>query len=211
MGRHTGPVERLNRREGVDLELKGERRLTGKGALERRGPTPPGQHGQARRTKPSVYSVQLREKQKLKRYYGIREKQMRRYLQRAQRPSRVGTVGEELVALLEQRLDNVVFRLGLATTRAQARQFVAHGHVIVDGRRCDIASRHVDPGSTLSLRTSSPVASIVGAATELVGRVPAWLEADHEALGGRVLRRPVRAEAQVPIEEQMVVELLTRT
>lgn len=210
MGRYTGPVERLNRREGVDLELKGERRLNGKGALERRGPAPPGVHAHGRRGKPSVYAEQLREKQKLKRYYGVRESQFRRYLRRAQRPSRTGTVGEELIALLELRLDNVIYRLGLATTRAQARQMVSHGHVNVDGRRCTIASRMVDPESQVEIRMNSPVRPIVEQATELVGRVPPWLQADHEQLGGRVLRRPERHEAQVPVAEQLVVELLSR-
>ena len=128
MGRHTGPVEKLSRREGVELFLKGERALNGKSALERRGDAPPGQHGQARRKKPSIYETQLRAKQTAKRYYGVRERQFRSYVKAAGR-SREGVTGEELLRLLERRLDNVVYRLGFAGTRAQARQFVNHGHV----------------------------------------------------------------------------------
>ena len=133
MGRYTGPVEKLSRREGVELFLKGERALNGKSALERRGPAPPGQHGTRRGSRPSIYANQLRAKQRAKRYYGVRERQFRRYVREATR-RREGVTGEELVRLLERRLDNVVYRLGLAATRAQARQFVSHGHVRVDGR-----------------------------------------------------------------------------
>ena len=138
MGRYTGPTEKLSRREGVELELKGARRLARKGGLERRGDAPPGQHGNARRRRESVYGLQLREKQRAKRYYGMRERQFRKVFREAQK-SREGQVGERLMVLLERRLDNVVYRLGLATTRAQARQFVNHRHVQVNGRRVDIA------------------------------------------------------------------------
>src|SRR4051812_5063244 len=124
MGRYTGPVEKLSRREGVELFLKGERALNGKSALERRGDAPPGQHGQARRRKASIYQTQLRAKQTCKRYYGIREGQFRRYVGKANRAS--GITGEELLSLLERRLDNVVYRLGFARARAQAREFVKH-------------------------------------------------------------------------------------
>ena len=134
MGRHPGPVERLSRREGVELYLKGERAPNGKSALERRGPNPPGQHGAARRRRPSIYADQLRQKQRLKRYYGVRERPLRRYVREAAR-RREGRMGDHLLTLLERRLDNVVYRLGFATTRAQARQFVTHGHVLVDGRK----------------------------------------------------------------------------
>ncbi|HZO35370.1 MAG TPA: 30S ribosomal protein S4 [Solirubrobacteraceae bacterium] len=207
MGRYTGPVEKLSRREGVDLCLKGERRLAGKGALQRRGDAPPGQHPHRPR-KESVYGKQLREKQKLKRYYGVREKQIRRYLQEAVRRKTDDQVaGERLLVALELRLDNVVYRLGLATTRPQARQLVGHGHVIVDGRRCDIASRRVAPGSQVAIAINAPVAELAREATALVGRVPAWLEADHDALAGRVLREPTRVEVDAPVEEQLVIEL----
>src|ERR687893_2838694 len=123
MGRHTGPVERLSRREGVELYLKGERALNGKSALERRGPAPPGQHGTARRRRPSIYSDQLRQKQRLKRYYGVRERQLRRYVREAQR-GREGRLGERLLTLLERRLDNVVYRLRLPPTPAPGRPFL---------------------------------------------------------------------------------------
>src|SRR5919112_2805721 len=149
MGRYTGPVEKLSRREGVELFLKGERALNGKSALERRGDAPPGQHGQARRRKPSVYQTQLRAKQTAKRYYGVREGQFRRYVDKANRAQ--GITGEELLSLLERRLDNVVYRLGFARTRAHAGQFVNHGHVPVDGKKVDIASFLVKPGHTIAI------------------------------------------------------------
>ncbi len=207
MGRYTGPVEKLSRREGVDLCLKGERRLAGKGALERRGDRPPGQHG-LRPRKESIYGRQLREKQRLKRYYGVRERQLRRYLRDAVRRSSPDLVaGERLLVTLELRLDNVVYRLGLATTRAQARQMVAHGHVLVDGRRCDIASRPVGVGERVSIAASSAVRPLAHEATTLVGRVPDWLEADHDGLSGRVLRAPDRGEIDAPVAEQLVIEL----
>jgi len=200
-------VEKLSRREGVDLCLKGERRLAGKGALERRGDAPPGQHARRAR-KESVYGRQLREKQKLKRYYGVRERQLRRYLMEAVRRSNPDRVaGEGLLIALELRLDNVVYRLGMATTRAQARQLVNHGHVLVDGRKCDIASRPVEVDAIVSISAGSPVEPLARDATSLVGRVPAWLEADHDALAGRVLREPQRVEIDAPVEEQLVIEL----
>jgi small subunit ribosomal protein S4 len=209
MGRHTGPVERLSRREGVELFLKGERALNGKSALERRGPTPPGQHGNARRRRPSVYSDQLRQKQRLKRYYGVRERQLRRYVREAAR-RREGRMGDHLLTLLERRLDNVVYRLGFATTRAQARQFVTHGHVLVDGRKVDIPSYTLRPGQELAIRAGSPVIPAVEAALDLSGAMPGWLEADVEARSGRVLREPVRSEIPTPVEEQLIVEYFAR-
>ena len=200
MGRHTGPVERLSRREGVELFLKGERALNGKSALERRGPTPPGQHGNARRRRPSVYSDQLRQKQLLKRYYGVRERQLRRYVREAAR-RREGRMGDHLMTLLERRLDNVVYRLGFATT---------HGHVLVDGRKVDIPSYTLRPGQELAIRAGSPVIPAVEAALDLSGAMPGWLEADVEARSGRVLREPVRSEIPTPVEEQLIVEYFAR-
>ncbi len=208
MGRYTGPVERLSRREGVELFLKGERALNGKSGLERRGPAPPGQHGQRRRVKQSIYSTQLRAKQRAKRYYGVRERQFRRYVKHAQRGS--GLTGERLLQLLELRLDNVVYRLGFATTRAQARQFVNHGHVLVDGKRVDIASYSVRPGQTIALKPDSGVAPLATAATELTSVVSGWLETDFDALTGKVLREPARGEIPAPVEEQLVVEFYAR-
>lgn len=205
MGRYLGPVEKLERREGVSLDLKGERQLLRKTALERRGATPPGQHGAHRRRVQSVYGRQLREAQKLKIAYGVRERQIRRLVDRAHR-QRDLTAGDALLQLLERRLDNVVFRLGLATTRRQARQFVSHGHVLLDGRRCDIASARVSAGSTVRISAQSPVAALARAASELVARVPAWLEADYDTLTGRVLRLPRRSEISIPVEDQLVIE-----
>ena len=208
MGRHTGPVERLSRREGVELELKGIRRLAGKSGLERRGAVPPGDHGRSRRRQPSVFSQQLRAKQVLKRMYGVRERQFRRYVREAQR-SRERT-GDRLLEMLERRLDNVIYRLGFATTRAQARQFVSHGHVLVDGRRVTIPSFRVKPGQVVAFGSSSPVRPAAADAAELLARVAAWLETDPDGLSGRVLRAPVREDVYVPIDEQLVVEHFSR-
>jgi small subunit ribosomal protein S4 len=209
MGRHTGPVERLSRREGVELELKGLRRLAGKSGLDRRGPQPPGEHGGARRRRQtSTFALQLRAKQVLKRMYGVRERQFRRYVHEAQ-ASRDRT-GDRLVLALERRLDNVIFRLGFATTRAQARQFVNHGHVYVDGRRVDIPSYRVKAGQVIGLRDTSPVRSVAAESAELLARVAPWLETDPDALVGRVLRDPVREDVVLPVDEQLVVEHFSR-
>ena len=208
MGRYTGPVERLSRREGVELYLKGLRAINGKSALVRRGPLPPGQHGNRRPSKPSVFSTQLRAKQLAKRYYGVREKQFRRYVERAAR--RGGRAGDELLIALERRLDNVVYRLGFASTRAQARQFVGHGHVLVDGRRVDIASYSVSPGEVITLKDKAPIEPLVREATELTSGVGAWLQTDFDGLTGKVLRLPERREIPSPIEEQLIVEFYSR-
>ena len=209
MGRHTGPVERLSRREGVELELKGVRRLAGKSGLERRGPVPPGQHGAGRRRRqPSTFALQLRAKQVLKRIYGVRERQFRRYVREAQRSH--DRTGDRLLEFLERRLDNVLYRLGFATTRAQARQFISHGHVFVDGRRVTIPSFRVKPGQVVGLRDSSPVRPVASEAAELLARVAPWLETDPDGLVGRVLRDPVREDIYVPIDEQLVVEHFSR-
>jgi small subunit ribosomal protein S4 len=209
MGRYTGPTERLSRREGVDLELKGLRRLAGKSALERRGPVPPGEHGGGRRRRqPSTFALQLRAKQVLKRMYGVRERQFRRYVREAQ-SSRERT-GDRLLEMLERRLDNVIYRLGFATTRAQARQFVNHGHVYVDGRRVTIPSFRVKPGQVIGLRDTSPVRPVAAESAELLARVAPWLETDPDALVGRVLRLPVREDVVVPVDEQLVVEHFSR-
>jgi small subunit ribosomal protein S4 len=208
MGRHTGPVERLSRREGVELELKGVRRLAGKSGLERRGAVPPGEHGRSRRRQPSTFAIQLRAKQVLKRMYGVRERQFRRYVREAQRAR--DRTGDRLLELLERRLDNVLFRLGFATTRAQARQFVSHGHVLVDGRRVTIPSYRVKPGQVIAFGASSPVRPAAADAAELLARVVPWLETDPDGLTGRVLRNPERADIYAPIDEQLVVEHFSR-
>lgn len=209
MGRYTGPTEKLSRREGVELELKGARRMARKGGLERRGDAPPGQHGNARRRRESVYGLQLREKQRAKRYYGVREGQFRKTYRDAQK-GREGQVGERLMVLLERRLDNVVYRLGLATTRAQARQFVNHRHVQVNGRRVDIPSYLVSEGDVVAIKLDSPVRPAAQEATDLIGRVTPWLQADFDGLTGKVLRYPERREIDAPVNEQLIVELYSR-
>src|SRR3954447_13722353 len=206
MGRYTAPVERRSRREGVELFLKGERALNGKSALERRGDNPPGQHRASRRRRPPIYSPQLRAKQTAKRYYGVRERQFRNYVAQATRTQ--GRTGEELLRLLERRLDNVVYRLGFAGTRAQARQFVNHGHVLVDGAKVDIASFLVKPGHSVAI--SGPVREVAAASTELTGVVSGWLQTDFDALQGTVLRLPERSDINAPVNEQLIVELYSR-
>jgi small subunit ribosomal protein S4 len=208
VGRYTGPTERLSRRAGVELELKGERRVARKSGLDRRA-HPPGDHGHHSGRRRSTYGLQLAAKQAAKRYYGVRERQFRRYVRQAQRASGVVT-GERLLQLLELRLDNVLTRLGFAATRAQARQFVVHGHVEVNGRRCDIPSRAVAPGDVIAISPESSVRPAAIAATDLTERVPPWLLADTDALVGRVLREPERGEIQAPIEEQLIVEYYSR-
>jgi small subunit ribosomal protein S4 len=209
VGRYLGPVEKLERREGVDLGLKGIRALAGKTALQRRGPGWPGQHGHARRRRQSVYGAQLREAQKLKIVYGVRERQFRRYVREAVRRRDLAT-GEALLELLERRLDNVVYRLGLASTRRQARQFVAHGHVHVDGARATIPSMRLRDGQRVRIASASGVTAAAEAAAEQIGRVPAWLESDPDQLAGRVLRAPAREEIDTPVTEQLVVERYAR-
>jgi small subunit ribosomal protein S4 len=201
MGRDTGPVEKLSRREGVELELKGLRLLEGKSGLERR-PYPPGQHGRGRQ-RASEYATHLRAKQRTKRFYGLREKQFRSLYERA-------GGGAQLLRMLELRLDNVVYRLGFATTRAQARQFVVHGHVRVNGRRVDLPSARLRPGDVIGLRPGSGVEALVREATGLVGRVPTWLLADHDELWGRVERAPERDEIAAPADEKLIVEFYAK-
>ena len=201
MGRDTGPVEKRSRREGVELGLKGLRLLEGKSGLERR-PYPPGQHGRGRQ-RPSEYATHLRGKQRAKRFYGLREKQFRNLYERA-------GGGTQLLTMLELRLDNVVYRLGFATTRAQARQFVVHGHVLMNGRRVDLPSARLRPGDVVGLRSGSGVESLMREATGLVGRVPAWLLADHDELWGRVERAPERDEIDAPADEKLIVEFYAK-
>jgi len=206
VGRYTGPKEKLSRREGVELGLKGERLLAGKSALERR-PYPPGVHGR-RRQRESEFKLRLRAKQRAKRIYGLRERQFARLFDRSNREE--GMAGENLLRNLELRLDNVVFRLGLATTRAQARQFVVHHHVQVDGKRVDIPSFAVKPGRTVAIKDGSAVEPSATRAVELVGAVPPWLQADPDHLRGTVLRAPARADIDTPVEERLIVEHYSR-
>jgi small subunit ribosomal protein S4 len=208
MARYRGPVEKLERRLGVDLGLKGERRLAGKSALEKR-PYAPGQHGQ-RRTKISEYGLQLREKQKAKFMYGVSEKQFRTLFKEANR--REGNTGELLIQLLEQRLDNVVYRMGFATTRASARQFVNHGHVLVDGRRVDIPSYRVNPGQKVEIREKSKTNPQVLRAIELTNQtgIVEWVDVEKEKLFGIYTRIPEREEISIPVEERLIVELYSK-
>jgi small subunit ribosomal protein S4 len=201
MGRDTGPAEKRSRREGVELELKGARLLEGKSGLERR-PYPPGQHGRGRQ-RPTEYSTRLREKQRTKRFYGLREKQFRNAYERA-------GGGAQLLQALELRLDNVVYRLGFATTRAQARQFVVHGHFRVNGRRVDLPSARLRPGDVVSLQPGSGVRPLVDEAVALVGRVPLWLLAEHDELWGKVERPPERDEIAVPADEKLIIEFYAK-
>jgi small subunit ribosomal protein S4 len=194
------------RREGLKLFLKGERCLTEKCAVERRG-YPPGEHGRGR-IKQSEYLLQLREKQKARRYYGLLEKQFRRTYDRASRGQ--GAPGENLLRMLETRLDNVVYRLGFAGSRAQSRQLVRHGHFQVNGRRVNIPSYGVKAGDVISLKPGSPVEQLVREATDLTASVAPWLQADHDGLTGQVLRFPERNEIDVPVQESLIVELYSK-
>ena len=206
MARYTGPVCKLCRREGLKLFLKGERCLTEKCAIERRS-YPPGEHGRGR-IKQSQYLLQLREKQKARRYYGLLEKQFRIYYDKAARQS--GITGDALLRMLELRLDNVVYRLGFAASRAQARQVIRHGHFLVNGRRVNIPSYQVRVGDVVALRPGSPVEQVVRDATDLTASVPAWLQADHDNLAAKVLKFPERDEIDAPVQEQLIVELYSK-
>jgi len=208
MARYRGPVERLERRLGVDLGLKGERRLAGKSALEKR-PYAPGQHGQ-RRTKISEYGLQLQEKQKAKFMYGVSEKQFRALYKEAN--SKDGNTGSILIQLLEQRLDNVVYRMGFATTRAAARQFVNHGHILVDGKRVDIPSFRVKAGQKIEIREKSKTNVQIIRAVELTNQtgMVEWVDMDKEKLFGLFARVPEREEIKIPVEERLIVELYSK-
>lgn len=205
------PVEKLSRRAGVELGLKGARQVAGKSGRIRR-PQPPGQQGrgqQARRRKrDSDYLLQLREKQKLQWFYGVAAGQMARYFDASRR--RRDSTGEELLRQLEQRLDNVVYRLGFAGTRAQARQFISHGHVLVNGQRVNRSAYDVRPGDTIAIKPGSSIEPKVRDAISLGFLVPSWLNADHETLNGRVAHRPDRGEIDVPADENRVVEFFAK-
>ena len=206
MARDTGAKCRQCRREGLKLVLKGERCLTEKCAIERRS-YPPGEHGRGR-IKQSEYLLQLREKQKARRYYGLLEKQFRTYYNKAAKGT--GVTGENLLRMLETRLDNVVYRLGFAASRAQARQLIRHGHFQVNGRRVNIPSFGVRPDDIVSLKQGSPAEPIVRDATDLTAAVAPWLQADHDSLTAKVLRLPDRSEIMTPVAEQLIVELYSK-
>ena len=206
MARYTGPDCKRCRREKMKLFLKGSKCETPKCAIEIR-PYPPGEHGRGR-TKDSEYLLQKREKQKCARIYGILEKQFRGYYEKASRRS--GVTGEELLRMLETRLDNVVYRLGFAASRAQARQLVRHGHFQVNGRRVNIPSFQVRPNDVITVPPSSAAQQVIRDATDLVSTVAPWLQADHDGLTGKVLKQPERGEIDTPVQEQLIVELYSK-
>ena len=208
MARYTESVCRLCRRENLKLFLKGERCYTDKCAIERRN-YPPGQHGQAR-PKFSEYSIQLREKQKVKRIYGLLENQFRRTFAAAARTK--GITGETLLILLERRLDNVVYRLGFATSRAEARSLVRHGHVLVNGKKINIPSYSVRAGDLVSVRERSRQIGRVLTAMEAAQRrgIPDWADVDREAFSGRIKLLPTRSDITMPINEKLIVELYSK-
>lgn len=208
MARYRGPVEKIERRFGVSLNMKGERRLAGKSALDKR-PYAPGQHGQ-RRKKVSEYGLQLNEKQKAKFMYGVSEKQMRALFAEAKR--REGNTGTNLVLLLEQRLDNVVYRMGFASTRRFARQLVNHGHLLVDGKRMDIPSYRIKPGQKVEIREKSKQNVQVTRARELTNQtgLAPWVDVDGDKVFGIFTRLPEREEIVIPVEERFIVELYSK-
>jgi len=208
MGRYHGAVCRLCRREGMKLYLKGEKCYTDKCPVAK-DTTPPGMHGPSRR-KPSDFAVRLREKQRLRRFYGVYEDQFKRYFQMAARAK--GVTGTRLLQFLECRLDNLVYRLGLATSRKAARLLVAHGHIAVDGRRVTVPSFLARPGATIGVAEGSKnlphFKTLQGSAP--VRGMPAWLEYNPELLSGRVLALPAREDIDVPVHEQLIVEYYSR-
>ena len=208
MSRYRGPVSRLCRREGMKLYLKGAKCYTKKCPFERR-PTPPGQHG-VRRRKVSEYGIQLREKQKMRRIYSVHERQFKRYFDTAEH--RPGVTGENLLRLLETRLDNVVYRMGFATSRAQARQIVAHGHFTINGRVTTIPSHQVSEGDRVEVRETSRKSEFFKNARETMRGAarPDWLSVDGDALKGSVTALPRRDQMPLELNDQLVVEYYSR-
>ncbi|MGB5995554.1 MAG: 30S ribosomal protein S4 [Candidatus Deferrimicrobiaceae bacterium] len=209
MARYREAVCRLCRREGIELYLKGDRCFTDKCAIKRRG-YPPGQHGQRRMKKQSDYGVQLREKQKARRIYGLLEKQFHNYFVKADRMK--GKTGDNLLILLERRLDNVVYKLGFAVTRRESRQLVRHGHFLVKGRRVNIPSFLVRPGDIVEMRERSRKIPSVNDSLDAVARkgIPPWLELERENFRGNVMAIPSRTDITEPIQEQLIVELYSK-
>jgi small subunit ribosomal protein S4 len=211
VARYIGPTGKLSRREGVNLFLKGRRDTSGKAAIERRN-YPPGMHGKGARVKTKVqgYGLQLREKQKVKRIYGLLEKQFRLTFERASKEK--GVVGETLLSMLERRLDNTVYRLGFASTRAAARQLVNHGHVKVNDKKVNIASYQVSVGDQVALAARASKNVFVAESLEDVKSrgIPKWLELDADGAKGKVLSLPARDDVNFPIQEQLIVELYSK-
>ena len=210
MGRYTGPNCRLCRREGVKLMLKGARCETAKCPMERQWRnSPPGMHTW-RRGRPSEYCVRLREKQKVKRYYGVYEKQFIRAFRQAERQK--GNTGTALLSLLERRLDNVIYKFGFAASHTGARQCIGHGHVHVNGRRVNVASRLVKPGDKVSIKQADKSQKLIRTTLEELGEphVQNWLQLDMTRLEGQVLAMPTREDVMIPVEENLIVELCSR-
>ena len=210
MARYTGPVCRLCRREGMKLFLKGERCHTEKCAIEKRN-FAPGQHGKDKKAKVVGYGLQLREKQKARRYYQVLEGQFRNLYEKAVKQK--GITGELMLAALEKRLDNVMFRMGFATSRAQGRQLVRHGHVSVNGKKVNIPSYTVKPSDSVEIRESSKNNTSILAARDATAHTPSpsWLEVDRDALKARILQQPKREElVQIQLNEQLIVELYSK-
>lgn len=207
MARYTDEQCRICRREGQKLFLKGSRCFTDKCSISRRNYAP-GQHGQ-KKAKLSEYGTQLREKQKTKSYYGVGEKQFRKYFELAS--NKKGVTGENLLQILESRLDNVVYKLGFGTSRAQARQLVNHGHFEVNGQKVDIASYMVRPGDIIAVRENKDNATIkANVETNSTRPVQEWLERNEKTLSGKVLRLASREDVELPIEEHLIVELYSK-
>lgn len=212
MARYSDSVCKLCRREGMKLFLKGERCLTPKCAVERR-PYPPGMHGkkQTFRRKASDYGLQLREKQKARRIYGVMERQFRRYFEEASRST--GLTGVNLLSMLERRLDNVIYRLGIADSRVQARQLVRHGHIEVNGRKTDIPSFEVSVGDVIKVRASAigkPYFKDRAQLMQGTTRVPTWLRFSQAAMSAEVVGVPAREDIEIPLNEQLIVEYYSR-
>lgn len=211
MARYTGPACKICRREGEKLFLKGDRCFTAKCAFEKRS-YPPGMHGRRARfrRKTTDFGTQLREKQKARRIYGVMERQFRRYFREAEK--RKGVTGTNLLQMLESRLDNVVYRMGFAGSRAQARQLVTHGHFEVNGKKTDIPSFLVEPGDQIAVRERSRSSGYFQTVAEQMEHrfVPEWLSVDIEKLSGRVLSLPTREEIEAPVSDQLITEYYSR-
>jgi small subunit ribosomal protein S4 len=208
MARYTGPACKLCRREGIKLFLKGERCYSAKCAIDRRG-FPPGQHGQ-RRTKATEYGTQLREKQKVRRIYGVLERQFRRFFHNAERQH--GITGENLLVMLERRLDNVAFRMGFAPSRAAARQLVQHGHLLIDGKKATIPSMLVKPGQVLSVAPASKEVAVISESLKAQEKrnFPSWVDMQVEKLQGTFKALPGKDDIALPVKEQLIVELYSK-
>lgn len=207
MARYTGPSCRLCRRESQKLFLKGDRCYSSKCALEKRN-FAPGQHGQDRRSKTSDYGLQLREKQKAKRFYGLQETQFRNYFDKAARKK--GVTGENLLVMLETRLDNAVFRMGFASSRKEARQLVRHGHFVVNGQKQNIPSFAVKAGDVVKVKEKSVSSPKFKEIKELAITTPSWITVDTEKLEGKVIALPRREDIDTPVAEHLIVELYSK-